>query len=509
MISGIQKKEVFEGNHLGEIILNATEKIIINDSLVGSFVDQNAIGSSGDVLIDAGSFDLVNGAYLYTLSNAKGNSGNIIINVRDEINLKGLSNDDNLYPSQIANQIQRYGEGNGGNTTINARSLSLADGASIQTATIGKGNAGNIFIRVNDYVSLEKSTILDTTQIRTAVEAGAIGNGGNIDIQARSLSLTDGSQLAASVSQPFGNVLVGGQGRGGQIIINASDSVSISGTGYGFSSGIVAETELGAVGNAGNITINTDLFHLSDGGIVDAKTRNSGTGGNIIINANNIDLLSGGQVQSNAFSSGNAGNISINAVNRLTLSGSDPNYADRLSQFGEVVTNEGAASGVFANTRLGSSGRGGNISIQANWLDLNNSAQIDASTFGQGNAGNIVIQDAHSVTIDNGSISTRVGAEAIAQGGNINIQAHSLNLNNGAQINASTAGRGNAGNISVQNNNDLTLDNNSKISTEIAPSAIATQPSNIDLYTQNLSLANGSRITTATSGQGDAGKMGS
>ena len=91
LVSGISPNLLSSGGKAGEIILQATERVIIDDSLVNSFVDQEAIGNSGDILIEAESLHLVNGAFLATLANGQGDSGNIIIDIRGDIILKGRS----------------------------------------------------------------------------------------------------------------------------------------------------------------------------------------------------------------------------------------------------------------------------------------------------------------------------------------------------------------------------------------------------------------------------------
>ena len=77
------------------------------------------------------------------------------------------------------------------------------------------GQGGDIFVRALDSVSLKDADIFNT------VERGAVGNGGNINISAAKLSLTDGAQLqtlvrSADSSQP------GGQGEAGSVNINVT-----------------------------------------------------------------------------------------------------------------------------------------------------------------------------------------------------------------------------------------------------------------------------------------------
>ena len=513
------------GGEAGEITLQATEKVIINDSEIGSLVNRGAIGNSGDVSIEANSLDLVNGAFVFTRTNGQGNSGNILIDISDNVTLKGRSSGSIPFSSDIVNQVRRDGEGQGGDITIKAKSLFLADAASIQTNTFGKGNAGNIVVRVNDIVSLENASDR-TTQIRTVVEAGAIGNGGTIDLQARSLFLTGGSVLAASVFRTFEG-LPGGRGNGGDIIVNASDSVNISGVGIdGFSSGIYTTTELGAKGAAGNVIVNTNSFRIADGAVINAQTNNSGSGGNISISANTLEAFSGGQLITAADSSGDAGNITLNATGRVTLSGSDPTFADRLAQFG-TIANVSAASGLFA--RSDGTGTAGNVTINSPQLEVREGAEISAASITSqggditlqgldtlqvnnsnisastesGRAGNLSVTTSESVQLD-GTGSLSVEASEGGTAGNLTIETGQMNIFDGARVSVSSP-QGQAGNLAV-NANSLFL-NRGLITAETGNTG-GEEGANITLKISDLlTLENESQISATANGLADGGNI--
>jgi filamentous hemagglutinin family protein len=444
LASGILENSLFSAARVGEISLHATGKVKIDNlSSIVSRVNNGAIGNSGDILVEAGSLQLTNGGFLLNYVDGKGDSGNIIINVRDNIDLEGRSSD--VFPSAIDNQV-RSGEGNGGNIIVNAGSLSLADQASIQTATKVKGNAGNILIRVRDFISLANIRG-GTTQIRTAVEEGAIGNGGTIDLQSRSLSLTGGSQLASSVFRtPIG--MPGGVGNGGDIIVNASDSVNISGTGVdGFSSGFFAATETGAVGSAGNITVNTPVFRIADGAVVNAQTNNSSNGGNISIDVNTFEAINGGQLITSSTSSGNAGSIAVNADKSVVLSGNDRTFPDRFAQFGQdVVSNVGPNSGLFAQSD--STGVAGSVTVNSPQVNISDGAKVSVSSK-EGQAGNLKITG-NSLTLNRGSITAETAKSGVESGANITLQIRDLlSLANESVISATAFGDANGGNILI------------------------------------------------------------
>ena len=84
---------------------------------------------------------------------------------------------------------------------------------------------------------------------------------------------------------------------------------------------------------------------------------------------------------------------------------------------------------------------------------------------GQGNAGNVAITARDSINLDgqgrNGSssaVNTSVEGEAVGHGGDIRVSTGSLSLTNGAEIQAFTAARGDAGNITIAARDSINLD---------------------------------------------------
>ncbi|NJR75419.1 MAG: hypothetical protein HC773_20850 [Scytonema sp. CRU_2_7] len=97
----------------------------------------------------------------------------------------------------MGNYVLTGSTGNGGNINITTGSLSLSDGAPLSASTYGQGNAGSVSVRASGAVELAGSN----TIIFSNVEAGGVGKGGNIDIKAASLSLKDGAQLQTIVRE--------------------------------------------------------------------------------------------------------------------------------------------------------------------------------------------------------------------------------------------------------------------------------------------------------------------
>ncbi|ELR99021.1 filamentous hemagglutinin N-terminal domain-containing protein [Gloeocapsa sp. PCC 73106] len=449
--AGISRAQAGEGDNPGAITLNADGKVLIKNSFIANTVglfpyEDRGIeaigGKSGDIVIKAGKLDIVALSLIETAvysAQERADAGNIIFEVpgghvrlREEGVVLNEDGTVSLFAPLVQSAINTFQdssvEGNAGNITITAQSLSLSDGSAITASIFGKGDAGDIVIRVEDMVSLKTSTDTEVTQIRTTVENGGNGNAGTIDLQASSLSLKDGAQLAGFVEDE-------GIGRGSNIIVNVSDFVDISGTEYSGGqnnpSGIYASSDRkveGQKGIPGNITINTNSLNLSDGGIIISRTANPVPSGQITINAQTIEAT------------GN--DTSISAEARVNGTGGDI-----------IITTERLNLLDGAEVKVDSSAQAGNIEINADSLFLQRGAIRAETGANEGEIGaNITLNIAESITLSRQSKITAT-ANGQADGGNIAIDTRFLialppTRGNGSDIIAK-ADQGNGGLITI------------------------------------------------------------
>ncbi|MES1023170.1 filamentous hemagglutinin N-terminal domain-containing protein [Gloeocapsa sp. BRSZ] len=464
LLAGIQPELGSVDTQAGDITLDATGQVTLGEfSLIGNFVSPNSTGSGGNIYIKTSALSVTEGTQISTATFGQGDAGSIEINARDTVNIAGFNEG---YSSGIFSTINA--NGNAGNISVKTTDLFLVDGAQLVANTFGKGNAGSIFVQANN-VSLDNAS-----GILSSVSSGAVGDGGDIQIQTRSLSLTNGSQVQALIFREQGEI-PGGQGKGGNITINATESVDLIGISSvqlpiinplndsefiateGFSSGIFTSTEKGAMGSGGNIAIDTRSLQIRDGAIVNAQTLNSSDGGQITINTNKFTATDGGQVLTVSRDRGKAGNITLNATDSVTLSGSDPSFFERFERFGrDVVNNEGAGSGLFASTDADSTGNGGTISLATRNLLVSDRAKISAQSLGTGIAGNISIRADESVSANDGEITTSTRQSV---GGAIDIVAGDIRLWDDSHIRTNVAsGNGGGGNIALSANSILLFD---------------------------------------------------
>ncbi|MCC0178587.1 hypothetical protein I4641_16565 [Waterburya agarophytonicola K14] len=173
-----------------------------------SFVAQEAIGNAGNINIETDNFSLTNGAQVNASVFGQGNGGNILIDVRDNIELTG---------SNIFSQVASGAVGDGGTITVNTTNLSLLDGSQITAGVFGTGNAGTVTINAADNITFQGiGSDGFASGILNNVAASGVGNAGNIDVTTANLNLVDGGTISSSVI---------GEGNGGQIKINASNAI--------------------------------------------------------------------------------------------------------------------------------------------------------------------------------------------------------------------------------------------------------------------------------------------
>jgi filamentous hemagglutinin family protein len=246
--------------------------------------------------------------------------------------------------------------------------------------------------------------------------------GGSIQFRGDRLFLSELSEvfsntLSASeiVNQPIGGI------NGGAVLVDASrvelDNSRITAGTYGR-------------GRAGDIRIVTHQLALRNGSQITADTNAEGQGGNLDITASKIDLVNGVDLP----------------ISSLSARGNSAN----------------------------ATGQAGTISILTGRLSLLQGAQINADNEGLGNVGRITIRASEielaGVAVgSNGkpllvrgvpqspSALTAFAFPSSSGGGDINIQTQRLTLRDGAVVQITTTGGGDAGNLRIHADESIEL----------------------------------------------------
>ncbi len=274
------------------------------------------------------------------------------------------------------------------------------------------------------------------------------------------------------------------------------------------------------IGDSGSITLNATNGNITVGSL--NTTSSIADAGLVNINANgNITMNERIETSANI---GGGGNVSLTAGGNITL-----NPRASILSFGllagDIILN---SQGYISITRSGiittnrpqneSNTSSGNISMTANAIFLINGTFLNASTVGQGGAGSIrlIAKDSISLTgqspLGGSSIGTTVSRGVEGTAGEITIETSSLLLTDGARINTSTGGVGDAGKITITATDAITLqgENSQGVVSGIFSALVSGaqgRSGGIIIETGSLSITNGPQIIASTEGVGDAGKI--
>jgi filamentous hemagglutinin family protein len=430
----------------GDVSINATGAVSLSqESSILNRVFEKAIGNSGDINVTAESLSLTEGssfsASLFTFS--RGTGGDINVNTTGAVTLDGVG--ENGERSRIASVIFEGAEGDGGDINIEAGSLSITNGAVLNTSVFGvneelpggKGDAGNITINTEGTITIsgfnkEEDDVSEPSSIISTLRSGAEGNAGNVTIEAQNLTLEN--------------------------------------------RGLISTSTLGT-GNAGNVTVEAQNLTLENRGLIDSSTFGRGNAGEVTINVDSLSLLAGGQIKAilgvdeeeEIAGEGNAGNISLDVSGDILLSGSN-----------EVSL----SSAIFSRAETGTVGNAGNVTIEAQNLTLENRSFISSSTFGTGDAGEIEVITGNLNLTNNSEIVARVFDQG--QGGNITLSiAENILLQKNSQISAEAVENATGGNLNIDTNFILAYPSNGN-GNDILASAEQGKGGNIEIEAEAL-----------------------
>ncbi|MBO9998688.1 MAG: S-layer family protein, partial [Cyanobacteria bacterium SID2] len=381
-----------------------------------TIVGTDSVGDAGDVRIETERLRLQNGAVLATTTGASGNGGDIEIFASDSVEIDR---------SFLATGSLQGTSGNSGNVTIETGQLRLTDGGVINTFTFGSGLGGNLRVLASESVE-----ILDTPLnaiLPVGLFANSIfgtGKGGNIDVRTRRIVMRGGGQTGNQSGALLSLGLIPSGGPGGNINLEATDSIEIVGLSPDGQFGSGPGTTTFSESPAGNITISTGELIVRDGASIEATTLNSAPGGSISI-----------------------------AVDRLELSGTGT--ANRQGTPIDFPSSLGASSGREDFPDLVASGTAGDLQVRAGEIVVRDGARITVTSLGTGDAGTLDIE-ADALFLDNGGrLDAATGSGA---GGNLRVRAPILQLRENSLI-STDAGNTDGGNITLETDTLVALDN--------------------------------------------------
>ena len=257
----------------GNIFIEAKELNLLNKGLINS--ETTGPGMGGNITMVTDRTTISGDARILAVSAVSpnaGEAGNISISVRDT-----FDNDNGIVSSAA-------GAGAGGDVSIEANRIYLRNEAFVSARNVETGTAGSVRLYAGSRIHSDHSTITVTAEQ---------GEGGNINISAPEVLLTNGAVVSAETS---------GNGNAGKINVTARDLFWMDKS--------MVNTEAKQA-DGGNIKINSAyMVNLWDSVITSSVGGGPDTlGGNINIDPKYV-TLSNSKIAANAFE-GKGGNIRI------------------------------------------------------------------------------------------------------------------------------------------------------------------------------------------------------
>ncbi|MBD2203392.1 filamentous hemagglutinin N-terminal domain-containing protein [Calothrix sp. FACHB-1219] len=521
----------------GNLTVNADRRVeVIGTSVDGRFftglaatAETGSTADAGDLTITTPDLLVRDGAQVSTGTFGAGKGGNLIINTSNKVQLVGTSAD-GRFLSALGTSANQGSTADAGDLIITTQDLLVRDGGTVIAGTSGAGKGGNLTVNASGNVEVigVSANNLFNSSLNTSANQGFTGDAGNLTINAQNLLMRDGGQVGAVTS---------GQGKGGNLTVNATGKVELIGTSPDGSVPTVLSTSAlaGSTGDAGDLTINAQDLFVKDGAQIDASTNSRGKGGNLTVNTlNQVELIgtsADGQILSGLGASaqvgltGDAGSLTIKTQNLLVRDGARAftgtfgtgrggnltvNAANSVQLIGTSATDSNLVSGLSAASAQGFTGDAGNIIVDTQNLLIRDGAQIFTSTFGTGKAGNLTVNASGQIELIGRSADGRFPSGLLASAepnstgnaGDMRINTPQLLVNNGAEVLVNARGTGNAGIMTI-NADTIRLDNKAALNANTrSPNKDPNrEQATINLNTQNLTLRQGSSITTNATGE--------
>ena len=270
--------------------------ISVNGEALDSEVGVATIGRGGSITIETETLRIIQGGSIAASTFGSGTAGSITIEATDVEVSDVVVDPDNNPISGLTVAVEQGATGGGGNLTITAVRLGVANGGQVTASALGSGQAGNITLEV-DRIDV---TGISDTEIHSRIGAFSEGEAaaGSIEIDADTLTLRDGGEI------------------------------SVSNSGFG---------------NAGNLNIDADSIFLDTNGSINADLT-AGTQGNITLDTADLRLRRGSRITTNATGDATGGNITLNTETLVALENSDISANAEQSFGGQVNI---AADGIF------------------------------------------------------------------------------------------------------------------------------------------------------------------
>ncbi len=416
-----------------------------------SGISADTLGSEngGGIFLRASQLSVRDGAGISASTYGAGRGGNVIVTASESVELSG-----DIYSNT-------FGAGAGGNLTITTGRLTIRDGAVVSSGTFDTGSGGTLSVTASDFVELVGISADGLFPSSLSTSTHNAGQAGDLKVDTKRLIARDGGRVSASTF---------GTGRGGTLTVTASEAVELIGVGGVFFSGLFTRTIMGD-GAAGDLRIATGQLIVQNGGLVDAGTFGNGKGGTLSVNASeSVEVIgtspdgrfaSALSARVNPGAKGDAGNLTIQTRRLIVRDGAQVSAGTSgagqggtltvsASDFVELIGTSANGFPSRLTTQTFNVGTAGDLRITTGRLIVRDQAQVAVNSRGTGNAGNLEVT-ASSILLDKqGKLTAET---ASGQGGNISLQVQDLLLMRDRSSISTSAGTaqagGDGGNITI------------------------------------------------------------
>ncbi len=457
--SELASRSASSSSEFGVIRLTATQgSVLLLEGSVLSTTNTDTSGLAGDIFINAADGVSINGSRIFS----NGRAGRIFIDARN-------------HQISIVNNSRLYTESNDENTTALFSVIKLTapegsvlvDQSELSTTNVGSGYAGDIGISGRNEVSLNNSKISSDGNLGRIIigEFSVADSDPDIEVSfspervaiTNSFLTTNNKASQAGADQPIPSGVIrvdatasisllnsqlqtftSRRGDAGSVFLQANGGITSLDN-----SRIYSTVESGGVGNGGNIRVETGALSMSNASGLQTLLRGPSDDGTLL----------GAQ--------GDAGVIVVLAEDSVSLS-SESGIFSRINAGADGDTGNNQFAGNVFGTLLGTGGDiVGSIFISTGTLSLTDNSQLDSSTFGNGNAGAVVVLAREKVSLSNASnIFSRVEPGGVGNSGGVIMGVGSLSITDGSKITTSALGVGNPGIILVGADKDISLRGN-------------------------------------------------
>lgn len=387
------------------------------------------------------------------------------------------------------------GSENGSNVTIDANQFVLNHGAFISASTFGSGNGGNLTLRATDQINLSG------TQRLVISEQVLAGTFDPLNINSGLYALTASNGMA------------------GHLTLETNQLIASNGI------GILASTF--GPGDGGNLTIKADFIDVTGGSLLMAGTTGTGKAQDFTINTRQLKIQDGSVVSSTTFGPGQGASVIVNATEQVELVGAPTNLLGRTFGVSRLIPllPTSIVSGSVGREATGT-GNAGDLIINTSRLIVRDGGSLSAASTSAGKGGTMLINASESVTVagvsGDGLLASSLLASSsgpFSEAGDIVVNTEKLFVREGGTVSAGTFfGPGAGGSVTV-NASQLVEITGRRAGTLIpsgisASSGLAGSPipatgagGDVRIFTERLVVSDGAKLAVSAVSLGDAGSL--